>query len=429
MKHLNCHISVLCILLFFAGIVKSQNTTLKAMPENFSLINSKIVPPVNDWPCDATILVVNETCLFVEGTNVEATNSDEEIVTCDGDSEGDVWFQLTVPAGEFVIIETDNGPTVNDMGMQIYYGSCTDLNNYPSGCIADGSSYSDLMPGFAIVLAPAGTTIFLRLWEVNNDAFGDFSICAYSECIESTVPDGIVATDTILCDEGTVTLTIDNGSLGSMANWIWYEDECESTPISTDDNLVVSPDVSTTYYVQADGACFTTFCVHLRIEIASSPETPVIIVDDCQLTTYILNDATYTWYLNGEIISEETSHLLNVVESGNYSVLITSEDGCSVLSDVVFVDCDQLGIDPLLTAEFQIYPNPGNDILNIAVSGYSGELTVTLINVLGSEVEKREDYISSQNQIISLQVYSAPGIYFLKIGNNGSEQTFMVMLE
>ena len=430
MKHLNCHISVLCILLFFAGIVKSQNTTLKAMPENFSLINSKTVPPVNDWPCDATVLEVNETCLFVEGTNVEATNSDEEIVTCDGDSEGDVWFQLTVPAGEFVIIETDNGPTVNDMGMQIYYGSCTDLNNYPSGCIADGSSYSDLMPGFAIVLAPAGTTIFLRLWEVNNDAFGDFSICAYSECIESTVPDGIVATDTILCDEGTVTLTIDNGSLGSMANWIWYEDECESTPISTDDNLVVSPDVSTTYYVQADGACFTTFCVHLRIEIASSPETPVIIVDDCQLTTYILNDATYTWYLNGEIISEETSHLLNVVESGNYSVLITSEDGCSVLSDVVFVDCESLGIDDIVPADITIFPNPAVGQFNVTITGYTGDLTLRLYDIIGCLIEEKHVFLSTQNNTVLMQVEIADaGLYFLQLGNKSSETTCIVMLE
>lgn len=428
MKHINCHLSALCILLCFAGIVKSQNPSVKAKSENFPIINSKIVPPVNDWPCDATVLVVNETCLFVEGTNVEATNSDEAIVTCDGDSEGDIWFQFTVPAGEFVIIETDNGPTVNDMGMQIYYGSCTDLNNYPSGCIADGSTYADLMPGFAIVLAPAGTTIFLRLWEVNNDAFGDFSICAYSECVESIVPDGIIATDTILCDEGTVTLTIDNGSLGSMANWIWYEDACESTPISTEDNLIVSPDVSTTYYVQAVGACFTTFCVHLRIEIATSPETPIIIVDDCQLTTYILNDATYTWYLNGEIISEETSHLINIVESGNYTVLITNEDGCSTLSDAVFVDCDQLGIDDIESTDLTIYPNPGNGIFNLEINGFTGELTLQIFDIAGKEIEKRDVFISAQNNIIPLQLPFASGMYFLQVMNagNGTGAVFII---
>ncbi len=436
MKHPNNHLSALCLLLFSAGIVLSQNTSLKpisedlAIRENINQINSKIVPPINDWPCDATVLTVNETCLFVEGTNVEATNSDEEIVTCDGDSEGDVWFQLTVPAGEFVIIETDNGPTINDMGMQIYYGTCTDLNDYPSGCIADGSSYADLMPGFTIVLAPAGTTIFLRLWEVNNDAFGDFSICAYSECIESIVPDGIIATDTILCDEGTVTLTIDNGSLGSMASWIWYEDDCESTSIGTDDNLVVSPDVSTTYYVQADGACFTTFCVHLRIEISSAPETPVIIVDDCQLTTYILNDATYTWYLNGEIISEETSHLINIIESGNYTVLITNEDGCSVLSEDVFVNCEPLGIDNIAAADITIFPNPAVGQFNVTITGYNGELTLQLYDIIGCLVEEKNVFISTQNNTVLMQVeIAAAGLYFLQMGNKSSETTSIVMLE
>ena len=429
MKHLNNHLFAFFLLLLSAGVGLSQNISVKPLAQNFNKVNSKIVPPVNDWPCDATVLEVNESCLFVEGTNVEATNSDEAIVTCDGDSEGDVWFQFTVPAGEFVIIETDNGPTVNDMGMQIYYGSCADLNNYPSGCIADGSSYADLMPGFAIVLAPAGTTIFLRLWEVNNDAFGDFSICAYSECIESIVPDGIIATDTILCDEGTVTLTIDNGSLGSMANWIWYEDDCESTPISTEDNLVVSPDVSTTYYVQADGACFTTFCVHLRIEIASSPETPVIIVDDCKLTTYILNDATYTWYLDGEIISGETSHLININESGNYTVMITNEDGCSISSDDVFVNCESLGIDDIVSADIRVYPNPGNGEFNLDIEGYAGELSLQIFDIMGREVKKQNIFISPQNNTVSIQLPEPSSMYFLQVKNEDVDADAVLIIE
>ena len=120
MKHLNNHLFAFFLLLLSAGVGLSQNISVKPLAQNFNKVNSKIVPPVNDWPCDATVLEVNESCLFVEGTNVEATNSDEAIVTCDGDSEGDVWFQFTVPAGEFVIIETDNGPTVNDMGCLLY---------------------------------------------------------------------------------------------------------------------------------------------------------------------------------------------------------------------------------------------------------------------------------------------------------------------
>jgi len=387
------------------------------------------LPPTNDWPCSATVLEVNESCIFFEGTNVGAINSVVTPETCDGISNGDIWFQFTVPAEEYVIIEMDNGAIINDMGMRVYYGSCTDLSNYPGACVADGSSYADLMPGFEVVLAPAGTIIFLRVWEVNNDAFGDFSICVYTECNESTEPEGLIATDTVLCAEGTVTLTIDGGALGSISNWIWTIEDCEVTPIGFEDNLTVSPEITTTYYLQADGACGTTDCVSLTIEVESVPETPVIIVGDCQLSTYILTDATYIWYLDGEIIIGETDNFISIAESGNYSVLITSEGGCFALSNVVFVDCEQLGIDAIISAEIKIYPNPGDGAFNIEINGYTGELMLQIFDIFGREVWKQNIFISTQNNTVSTQSALASGVYFLQVRNAEVDAAAVLIIE
>jgi hypothetical protein len=198
------------------------------------------LPPANDWPCSAIEIPVNGNCIFTEATNIGAINSVVPEVTCDGISEGDVWFTCTVGPEEYVIIEMDNGDVISDMGMKLYVGTCTDLSNVPDGCVADGSTYGEDMPGF-VVEAPEGTVIFIRVWEVNNDAFGDFSICAYTTCAASIAPDAILADDYIICAGESANLSLDGGSLGSLAQWNWYATSCTGTPLSHDASLTVTP--------------------------------------------------------------------------------------------------------------------------------------------------------------------------------------------
>jgi hypothetical protein len=130
--------------------------------------------PVNDNPCNATSLNVFGSCNFVQGTNVNATNSSVANATCDGNSNGDIWYSCVVPASGELLIETDEG-TINDMGMAIYTGSCS--NPVYNSCWANGSIYSQWMPSAQLYSLNPGTTIWIRLWEFNNNSFGTFYIC------------------------------------------------------------------------------------------------------------------------------------------------------------------------------------------------------------------------------------------------------------
>jgi hypothetical protein len=62
------------------------------------------------------------------------------------------------------------------MGMAVYSGSCSSLNYI--GCYANGSSYSQYMPKAVLTGLTPNSTLWIRLWEYNNNNFGTFSICA-----------------------------------------------------------------------------------------------------------------------------------------------------------------------------------------------------------------------------------------------------------
>ncbi len=72
-------------------------------------------------------------------TNITSTS-------CNGPSNGDVWYKFIVPSSGSVIIETDAVNLTNeDLGMALYTGSsCNSLSYY--GCYPNGSTYSQYMP-------------------------------------------------------------------------------------------------------------------------------------------------------------------------------------------------------------------------------------------------------------------------------------------
>ncbi len=386
------------------------------------------LPPINDWPCAATEIPVNESCVLVSGSNVGAINSVVPTVTCDGLSEGDVWFTLTVGPEGYVIIETDDGDVIDDMGMRLYYGTCTDLGNIPGGCVPDGSTYGPLMPGF-VLEAPPGTDIFIRLWEVNNDAFGDFSICAYTECVASEVPAGLIAADTILCAGESTTLTLDGGALGSMANWNWYTDDCAGTLVSTDNTLSVTPAATTTYYLNATGVCDTTDCVSLTVEVAPVPATPEIVIGDCSLETEWVDGAVYTWYFEGELIEDETGNVLLFDTPGEYTVTITTYGGCSATSEAVLADCEQTSIEAFNTSAVQLLTNPADGMLSMMATDHTGEIHVQLYTITGQLAQEWPGTMIQAGEVIQLPLQVAAGLYHLHITGKQLLQEEMVVIK
>ncbi len=70
-----------------------------------------------------------------------------------------------------------------------------------------------------------------------------------------------------ICPGISVNLGITGGTLGTNANWRWYTGNCGTTLIGTGTSLTVTPAVTTTYYVRAEGDCNTTTCQAVTVTI------------------------------------------------------------------------------------------------------------------------------------------------------------------
>ncbi|MBC7866291.1 MAG: T9SS type A sorting domain-containing protein [Gloeobacteraceae cyanobacterium ES-bin-316] len=70
-----------------------------------------------------------------------------------------------------------------------------------------------------------------------------------------------------ICAGLQVNLSLSGGSLGTNANWRWYEGSCASTLVGSGPTLSVLPSVTTSYFVRAEGDCNVTACQPVDISI------------------------------------------------------------------------------------------------------------------------------------------------------------------
>ena len=70
-----------------------------------------------------------------------------------------------------------------------------------------------------------------------------------------------------ICPGISVNLGITGGSLGTNASWKWYSGACGTTLAGSGTTLTVTPNVTTTYYVRAEGDCNNTACQQVTVTI------------------------------------------------------------------------------------------------------------------------------------------------------------------
>ena len=71
-----------------------------------------------------------------------------------------------------------------------------------------------------------------------------------------------------ICPGIPVNLGITGGTLGTSASWVWYSGSCGGTLMGTGTTLSVTPAVTTTYFVRAEGACNNSACQQVTVTIS-----------------------------------------------------------------------------------------------------------------------------------------------------------------
>ena len=137
--------------------------------------------------------------------------------------------------------------------------------------------------------------------------------------------------------------------------------------------------------------CSTTY--DQNITVLAAPSAAFDISDNLLSVSNPQANESYQWYLNGEVIPNETAASLMVQESGDYSVEVMNENACSDTSDESFVLF--IGVDELL-ASFKAYPNPCDQHLQLLFKE-GGTWSLRVIDLLGKTVESKtiegSDYV------------------------------------
>ncbi|PCJ78661.1 MAG: hypothetical protein COA57_16030 [Flavobacteriales bacterium] len=94
--------------------------------------------------------------------------------------------------------------------------------------------------------------------------------------VSSIAPAGASASPSSIPVGNSSTLTFSGGSLGTGGSWQWYTGGCGVTGAGSGTSITVSPTVTTTYYVRAEGTCNNTSCVSVTVTVSSFPTGVVL---------------------------------------------------------------------------------------------------------------------------------------------------------
>ena len=119
----------------------------------------------------------------------------------------------------------------------------------------------------------------------------------------------------------------------------------------------------------------------------------------------------FEWYQNGELISSEQN--LSGIGAGEYVLVVTDNNGCQ-LSDTLMVGVTTSTSEVVSDIRLNVFPNPASDYLTIEISGTTGELRMTLMDLSGRTVHFEKLDSGTVNHKVGLDELGS-GIYFLSL--------------
>jgi PKD repeat protein len=174
--------------------------------------------------------------------------------------------------------------------------------------------------------------------------------------------------DTALCPGKT--LSLDAGNPGSTYLY--------STGASSRTLTVSSPGIYSVV-VTTPQLCKATDSIKIRAGVVT---VPTITASGSVLSTTSAS-GSYQWFLNGSPISGATSSSYQANQTGNYTVQLTSTDGCSAVSAPYNFIANGIDNTFLLTG-FELYPNPNTGLFVLtAYAIKAGNIKLKCYNMAG----------------------------------------------
>ncbi|AFM06216.1 Leucine Rich Repeat (LRR)-containing protein [Bernardetia litoralis DSM 6794] len=169
--------------------------------------------------------------------------------------------------------------------------------------------------------------------------------------------------------------------------------------------------------ITAEGC--TAISNEIEIITLSQPEVSIELIDNVVFTSHVTSteSITYQWLKDGEAIENAFENTYTPTETGEYSLLILSEAGCSSISQSIIFTQSITGIEePIELRSLSLFPNPNNGIffLDFGTNYPNGTPKFTLIDAIGREIEIKIEHISSTRYKIYADKLTG-GMYQLKV--------------
>ena len=157
----------------------------------------------------------------------------------------------------------------------------------------------------------------------------------------------------------------------------------------------------------------------IEIKTLPQPELTIELIDNTTFTSSItsIENVTYQWLKDGDIIEGATGETFTPTQTGEYSLLVRTETGCSSVSEGIIFTSQITGIEePIELRGLTLFPNPNNGFffLDFGTNYPNGTPKFTLFDAIGREMEIKIERISSTRYQVYGQQLTG-GIYQLKI--------------
>ncbi|MFZ9045395.1 MAG: tandem-95 repeat protein [Cyclobacteriaceae bacterium] len=154
------------------------------------------------------------------------------------------------------------------------------------------------------------------------------------------------------------------------------------------------------------------------IELIAGPEIEVTASGDRLSVTTQDSNLSFQWYDSEGAIEGATGATFNATGSGDYYVIATNEAGCFTASESINYI---LSLNDL--SRINMYPNPAIDVVNLTDVPIGA--TIQILELSGRTMH---EYSKNRDTSIQLDVSGyKPGVYFLKITNEHSNQIFKLI--
>jgi ELWxxDGT repeat protein len=224
-------------------------------------------------------------------------------------------------------------------------------------------------------------------------------------CI-SPVTEPTVPSTQVICEDAMVSELSVNGS-----NILFYESNIAEMAIDPMDGI----DNYLTVFVTSNQVCASDR-VEVPYTVSLLPQSPVAHLGG-GLLKVLTPSSTYQWMdcQTGDSIQGETAQTFQSLQNGVYQCIITNADGCSVLSDCIYVV--NLSVTENFVNAVKVYPNPANQFITLEAS--EAMKSFELVSLAGQLVLSQQ--ANSSIATLSLE-NTSNGVYILNVYGQTGEQ-------